>query len=296
MSNIIAHDPDKVPKSVPYYGGKNATSHHNKVGRWLARNLPIREVYVEPFAGMAGVLLQRRRSLNEVLNDKDARIINWWRCVRDEPDEFARLLLHSPRSGHEFERAKRYLMSRTLADPSDPDGKPDLEMGLAAHIVLTDSLMHGLGESARKMYMAECWSRRYSRAVPEVHALAVRMRKVQLSSKDAVEILWKTAKWGNSVIYCDPPYAQADTSCYGESVGDRDALAEALQAQKGLVALSGYGDEWDSLGWWSKDFPAIFTGSGQSAGGIGSRVERVWINRPHEERSLFDVDTGGSAR
>ena len=48
------------------------------------------------------------------------------------------------------------------------------------------------------------------------------------------------------MLYADPPYK--DTAGYHSDV-DRDALREALLAQQGRAAISGYGDEWDHLGW-----------------------------------------------
>ena len=285
----IGFDPERPPKTLPYFGGKSYTSKHSRVGRWIARNLPRTEIYCEPFSGLCGVLLQRPRALCEIVNDRDARIINWWRSIRDAPDEFERRVMLTPRSSHEFERAKRYLLDRTtaLADPSDPDGEPDLDMAVATHIMLADSLMHGLGESARKMHFAECYTKRFSRSVPEIGPLAHRMRKVQLTARDATHILERLAPAPDATIYCDPPYSAADTSNYGLDAVDRETLTALLQEQAGTVAISGYGDEWSALGWSEHSFPSVFTGAGQSSGKISARLEKVWINRPLRGPGLF---------
>ena len=285
--HLIGLDEARVPKTVPFYGGKSATSKHSRVGRWIARNLPRLEIYAEPFAGMCGVLLQRKRALCEIVNDSDARIVNWWRCVRDRPGEFESALMLTPRSAHEFERAKRFLLTRSLDDPSDPNGKADIEMGIATHIMLADSLMHGLGQSARKMHFAECYTKRFSRSCPDIPLLAHRLRKVQLFARDATHILRKLKTAENAVIYCDPPYETADTTNYGADDVDREALTALLLEQRGMVAISGYGDEWNRLGWPAHDFPSVFTGAGESSGRITTRLERVWINRPIRGRGLF---------
>ena len=270
-------------KTLPYYGGKNAASKHSRVGRWIAARLPIREGYAEPFAGLCGVLLQRRRALNEIISDRDARIVNWWRCVRDRAADFERLVLSTPRSEHEFHRALRVLEARSLADPSDPDGEPNLEIGLATHIVLSDSIMHGLG----KPHYARVFSKRFSRSVPDIAALGERMRKVQLLACDASVILERLAGVENTVIYADPPYRTADRTNYGEQDVDWDRLADLLRAQAGFVAVSGHRGDWDCLDWPSVELPAIFTGGGHSAGTTAPRVEVVWSNAPL--RSLFDA-------
>ena len=51
---------------------------------------------------MAGVLLARQPAKLEILNDLNGRVINWWRAVRDEPDEFGYLVEHTPLSRDEF--------------------------------------------------------------------------------------------------------------------------------------------------------------------------------------------------
>lgn len=64
-------------------GGKSGNG--AGVGRWIADQLPWRysSCYVEPFAGMLGVLLQRKPVQTEIVNDSDERVVNWWRVVRD---------------------------------------------------------------------------------------------------------------------------------------------------------------------------------------------------------------------
>ena len=39
------------------------------------------------------------------MNDLDERVVNWWRVVRDRPDEIQRLIALTPMSRAEFERA-----------------------------------------------------------------------------------------------------------------------------------------------------------------------------------------------
>ena len=92
---------------MPYLGGKSATRKDGN-GAWITSLLPpvVRgQVYCEPFAGMLGVLLQRRKAAQEIVNDIDDRIVNWWRVVRDQPEEFARSIRYTPHSRVEFEAA-----------------------------------------------------------------------------------------------------------------------------------------------------------------------------------------------
>ena len=71
---------------------------------------------------------------------------------------------------------------------------------------------------------------------------------MQLETYDAVQIMENVAK-RDIVAYLDPPY---DVECrdiaYHHNYYDVEALTNAVLKQKGLVAISGYGSEWDHLG------------------------------------------------
>ena len=101
------------------------------------------------------------------------------------------------------------------------------------------------------------------------------MRDVTVENRDGVEILEKLSKRDDYAIYVDPPYGGADTSPYGAQVSDREALAAALRKQQGPVVVSGYGDDWDSLGWQVIDFPGVNV---DAAGRTTKRIERCWFN------------------
>ncbi len=88
-------------RTLSYYGGKRG---YGKA-QWIASFLPHTpdSCYIEPFAGMAGVLLARAPVKTEILNDLNGRVVNWWRAVRDKPEEFGRLLEFTPFSRAEYE-------------------------------------------------------------------------------------------------------------------------------------------------------------------------------------------------
>ena len=79
-----------------YVGGKSALQPYG-IGKWVASLVPQGDVYLEPFAGMLGVLLQRPRARREIVNDLNQRVINWWRTLQHHPDELIHLFEHTPR-------------------------------------------------------------------------------------------------------------------------------------------------------------------------------------------------------
>ena len=88
----------KPPRALGWVGGKSFYGTH-KTGRWIAGLLPPPEAtytYLEVYAGMLGILLQRRPAKREIVSDLDGDLINWWTVVRDQPEELAELLEWTP--------------------------------------------------------------------------------------------------------------------------------------------------------------------------------------------------------
>ena len=81
-------------RTLPYHGGKRGYGKAQSIASFLPPTPD--SCYIEPFAGMAGVLFARQPVKLEVLNDLNRRVINWWRVVRDQPDDFGRLVEKTP--------------------------------------------------------------------------------------------------------------------------------------------------------------------------------------------------------
>src|SRR5580704_16426614 len=82
-----------------WYGGK--FSHLE----WLLPLLPMTPYYCEPFAGSGAVLLNRPPSGVETYNDLDGEVVNFFKVLRDDPQELQRLIALTPFSREEFAAA-----------------------------------------------------------------------------------------------------------------------------------------------------------------------------------------------
>jgi DNA adenine methylase len=84
--------------ALNYFGGK---SRHLD---WL---LPLLDVphthYVEPFCGAASVFLNKKPSLIETISDASGRLINFFRVLRERPEELIMLLELTPYSRGEWD-------------------------------------------------------------------------------------------------------------------------------------------------------------------------------------------------
>ncbi len=233
-------------RTLPYYGGKRG---YGKA-QWIASFLPHTpdSCYIEPFAGMAGVLLARAPVKTEILNDLNGRVINWWRAVRDKPEEFGRLLEFTPFSRAEYEWGLSAM---------DDESLPPLRRALAFHVVVDQGINHGDSRPG--------WGRTFSpnvgsfflHGISTIAALWQRLRYVQLECRDACDLLDRVKDYDYTVLYVDPPYPTATTTAYSVRGVDWERLADLLMAQRGAVGVSGYGDEWDRLGWRRVTRPAL---------------------------------------
>ncbi len=260
-------------KSIPYYGGKSLKGSSSKVGTFVADILPYKKGYMEPFAGMANVLLRRGISRVEIINDKDEFVINWWRCIRDHPDETIWKIKHTPRSRSEFNRAWHEIKSVKL--PLCDKG--DVDIAVCFYIIVKYSYLHGIGGKKSRFTTRYDVTRGPERPIDVSH-LCDRLSGVQLESMDALDMLKKVKDMDTYSIYIDPPYRDADKSPYRVSNFDRVKLAELIADQKNHIAISGYNDEWDHLDWDRTEFNTFRSTNSKNKNILSKREEVVWTN------------------
>ena len=279
---------------MSWAGGKSANSVPQ--GPWICSLIPWEydTLYCEPYGAVGGVMLQRKPTKQEYLNDLDQNVINWWRQVRNKPEELGRLLDLTPHSEAEYYEAVRVILENEPVS--------DIERAMYFTIAIYQSIAKSFAYKAWSCQFglvkkSETMFAKIGRWSERIEALAERMKSVELSCRPAVDLLNSLAKNEKAVIYCDPPYPTA-FDFYGNAELDVDELSEVLLKQKGRVAISGYEEEWDHLGWYRHECPYI---NGTTVSNAGSRSgnprrEILWTNYVVEEKepSLFDIQGGYS--
>lgn len=177
--------------AYPYYGGK--TSALKKILPQL--DFP-HHVYVEPFAGSLAVLLNKRRSKFEVVNDAAGEIANFWMQIRENPDELIRLIRATPIGEATF---------RELPTLPPTDDVLERARRFYCHISIAFS---------GKPTATKCTSRMDSafNSRKRLERVADRMRGVEVMNCDAERVIMR--KWRGyqakdrwtCLFYCDPPY------------------------------------------------------------------------------------------
>ena len=273
-------------KLIPFgwYGGK--FSHLD----WLLPMLPRCHHYCEPFAGSAALLLNREPSLVETYNDLDGEVCNFFRVLRDEPEELTRLVGLTPFSREEFE----------LACILEPELSP-VERARRFY-VRARQVRTGLAQTATLGRWANCKNTtragmsgvvsRWLGSVDALPEIAERLLRVQIENRPAIDVI-NLYDSPDTLFYCDPPYVhetRRDSKAYEFEMTDAQhrELAHTLNAVRGMVAFSNYDcpllDELYPQDRWLKHILPAKTNHATK----GKRIEVLWTNyRPAETVSAL---------
>ncbi|MBI5611292.1 MAG: DNA adenine methylase [Deltaproteobacteria bacterium] len=267
-----------------YYGGKAG------LARTIVSLFPSHRVYIEPFAGSLSVLFAKKPAQHEIVNDLDEAIVNFYRVLRDRPDELGRACELSPHSRTEFYRAD--------CDAADVD---DLERARRWFVRVTQSfsktgkLSSGWSVSSHRSHPLSIGT---LNKIARFAQVAERLRTVTLECCDATDIVRRLAT-PDAVVYVDPPYVPSTRASRVKRASDYhiemdDAghirLSEALRATPATVVVSGYPSAlYDQLygDWQRVDFQVFASSSNHSRSDRGHRTEVLWSNRPFAVGPLF---------
>lgn len=275
-----------------YFGGKLA------IAERIVALLPPHAHYVEPFAGSLAVLLAKRPSPMETVNDLDGNLMNFWQVLRDHPDELERACALTPHSRAEHEAAFAL------------DGD-SLERARKVWVLLTQGRGGHLPpkRGGWRHYQdprgsAASMPRYLGTYVGRMPGAVERLMNVSLECRPAAEVIERYGQHEGVLIYADPPYlASVRTLNHGRGRGpdyahelrtddEHRELAASLRAARAAVVLSGYDSPlYAELygGWHRLELPGLAGNSTDSA-----RTEVLWSNRafPQAALSLFDALEG----
>ena len=205
----------------------------------IVQLMPPHRSYLEPFFGSGAVLFNKPPSAIETVNDIDGDIVNFFRVLREQPEELARLIALIPYAREVFD------------DAHENRGTEPLDR--AYRFAIRSKMGHGFKTYQKtgfkidtygreRAYCVTCWN-----SLPDgIREAAVRLKDVQIENQPAMDVIRKF-NHDNVLIYADPPYL-LDTrggKQYRHEMTEQDhvELLEALLQHKGPVILSGYPSE-----------------------------------------------------
>jgi len=217
----------------------------------------------------------------ETYNDLDGEVVNFFRALRDKPEDLTRSIALTPFSREE--------MALAVSDGRAVTELPDVERARRFYVRARQART-GLAQTASIGRWANCKNTsragmagavsRWWGAVDQLPEIALRLLRVQFENRPAEEVI-KLYDDHKTLFYCDPPYVHStrgDSRAYGFEMtdGEHASLAKVLSRCKGRAAVSGYRcDLMDTLyrGWKRFDAPAKHCHSIKKV-----RQEGLWMN------------------
>lgn len=273
-----------------YFGGKWRILSH--VLQYVP---PLKEVdcYVEPFFGSGTLFFNRARlGKNEIVNDQDAQLYNFYKVLQD-PRQYAkltRLLKYTPYS-RQFFLAARELIKKNQEHTSS------VRRAWAVYILYCMSTMNNKTSFSRGSLSApegRYWVDNHDR----LDYCAARLQGCLIEHEDALLTCQRNDS-KKTFIYLDPPYLivrdmQAVKKTYDVmSKKQHTKLLEFCLEAKSRILISGYASQLydDMLGGWYKTEVKSFTTTVRNQRGRSAHaktLEILWCNfKPTKQEQLF---------
>lgn len=240
------------------------------MAKMITALMPPHRSYLEPFFGSGAVLFNKAPSAIETVNDIDGDIVNFFKVLRQQPDDLARLVeltpyardvfddAHANRGGDDLDRAYRFAIRSKMGHGFKAYQKTGFKLDVAGR------------ESA--------YALRYWNQMPQLLiTLSERLKAVQIENRPALDLI-RRFNYDNVLIYADPPYLLSTRGGkqYRHEMTEQDhvELLAALLQHKGPVILSGYPSQlYDhELKLWNKITRKAYN---QNA---DQRTEVIWCN------------------
>lgn len=276
----------------PWFGGKQ------KLADAILALFPAHNVYVEVFGGGGSVLLSKAPGALDVYNDLDDGLVNFFRCLRDRPDELVPLLELTPYARSEWEEARETWKS--IEDDVERARRwYVIAAGSFAGFAASDNGAAGRGwggERLGRMHLSRAAST--ANRVDHIWRFVDRLRLVQIENLDWRSCLDRYDDL-DALFYLDPPYVPETRRAggYTHELGaeDHEELVERVLALQGCAIVSGYDHPiYEPLvrdGDFSKhEFGVWSTAArGQKGRARDRRVEVVWAGPRAAAPNLFTV-------
>jgi len=206
-----------------------------RLAQWIIDQMPEHVHYLEPFFGSGAVFFCKQPSRCETLNDLDGRVVNFFRVMRDRPEELAELINLTPWARDEYyasddttddvlEKARRFIVRCYQAFGATTAAKTGW-----AHKGPANAAGSKIGK----------WNKLPGLVID----YAKRLKQAQFENKPAIKLIAEYA-YPDVLIYADPPYPRGlRVALYaqdGMTDADHAELLEVLDAHPGPVILSGY--------------------------------------------------------
>lgn len=205
--------------------------------------------YVEPYFGSGAVFFSKPVSPHELINDMNGLVVNFFRVLRDQTDDFLFALEATPWSREEYDH------SHVLTGIALEDARRFVTRIWQAH---ASDLAKKTGWKSRgSKQPARGMSVRWQRVPSELTEMAVRLKDAEIENRPAIDVMRRFAT-KDTLIYADPPYLMATRTqkmyAHEMNVDEHLEMLDVLARHPGPAVISGYENSIydDCLRGWNK--------------------------------------------
>ena len=223
-------------KAVMNYPGAKA-----RLAPWIIEQFPAHNTFVEVFGGSAAVTVHKPESINEVYNDVDDDLVEFFQVLRDQTDDLLDWLRHMPYSRTLYDEfADAYHDGERADNPVERAGRYWYLVQAGFNGDLTKRNAFSTSTSARG-YACDSQARNYHRSRERLEAFAARFQAVTIECLDWREVLDRYDS-ETTLFYVDPPYpAVRSEGYYPNHDIEHATLIERLADLEGEAVIS-YGE------------------------------------------------------
>ena len=211
---------------LKYWGGKQT------LARKIIALMPKHFTYCEPFFGGGSVFFTKAPSRNEVINDLNENVVNFYQVLK-----------------HDFKRLYRAIDGTLYSEAQCREAREIYRHGLAedkvrrawAVFVLSYQCFSGILGETWAYYRLRNRANNFDRAKKRFHYRYVRrLEGVQIFQNDALQVI-ENMDAADTFHFIDPPYFNADMGHYGGyTEGDFEALLDLLGGLQGKFLMTTY--------------------------------------------------------
>jgi DNA adenine methylase len=252
------HNEEPANALAPWFGCKRS------LAALVVPELRDPRSYWEPFCGSMAILLSKKPSICETVNDLHDDLVNLARCIQNEDtavELYGRVARTIPCQKLFFESLEACRETEKLKLPAP--AVPDVDRAVR-YFTASWTGMNGVAgtRSSNSNFCMRFTSdggspgRRFKRAVESIPWWHDRLREVMVLNADGFELIARIEDAARTTIYCDPPYLKKSTAYRHDftikpnpegaspeerKYGDHGKLAVALRRfKKTRVVLSYY--------------------------------------------------------
>lgn len=247
----------------------------NKIAKWIVEHIPTHKVYCEPFLGSGAVFFNKEPCYNEILNDIDDDIYNFFKVLRTSPTELSEAIRNTPYCRTEYNAA--YV---GVADDEIEKARifaVKCWQGFGCGNKYKNGFRRGIGSTSPNP--AKAWNE-----LPDtLRAAAERIKNAQIEHKDAIDLI-KSLRGKETFIYVDPPYLlnTRKVNLYNHELDDEyhKRLLKVICDSDCKIMISGYDNELYNL--YLKDWNKLSKNT--TAECSVKRTEIIWMNYNETEQ------------